>query len=51
MGWVFMLIAVIVFFLAGIGVTFIPNPMIWGLFCMALALLIGGQMPFKIGRS
>jgi len=31
-----------VLFLGGIGATAIPNPVIWGLFCIALGLLLGG---------
>ena len=29
-------------FSGGIGVTFIPNPELWGLFCIAIGLLLGG---------
>lgn len=42
MGWVFMLLACLLFFFAGIGVTIIPNPATWGLFCMSLGFLVGG---------
>ena len=45
MGWIFLLIACILFFMAGIGATLIPNPVTWGLFCLALGLLIGGNRP------
>jgi hypothetical protein len=41
-GRVFYVIAAIVLFLGGIGTTFIPNPVIWGLFCIALGLLLTG---------
>jgi hypothetical protein len=37
---VFYAIAAIVLFLGGIGATAIPNPPIWGLFCIALGLLL-----------
>jgi hypothetical protein len=40
-GRIFYAIAAALFFLAGIRVTFIPNPEIWGLFCIALGLLLG----------
>jgi hypothetical protein len=42
MGMLFYLIAAIILFLAGIGATVIPNAIIWGLFCIALGLLLGG---------
>jgi hypothetical protein len=35
-------IAAVLFFLAGIRVTFVPNPEIWGLFCIALGLVMTG---------
>ncbi len=34
-------VAAVVFLLAGMRVTFVPNPEIWGLFCIALGLLLG----------
>ncbi|MHB1038265.1 MAG: hypothetical protein ACYC0Y_26885 [Pirellulales bacterium] len=42
LGHIFYVIAAIVLFLGGIGATFIPNPAIWGLFCIALGLLLTG---------
>lgn len=42
LGMIFYLIAAIVLFLGGIGSTLIPNPVIWGVFCIALGLLLGG---------
>ena len=39
-GMIFYLLAAIVLFLAGIGVRAIPNPENWGLFCIALGLLL-----------
>ena len=39
-GMIFYLIAALVLFLGGIGATAIPNPVIWGLFCIALGLLL-----------
>jgi len=41
-GSIFYVIAAIVLFLGGIGAAFIPNPVIWGLFCIALGLLLTG---------
>jgi len=40
-GMVFFVIAAIVLFLGGIGSTIVPKPEIWGLFCIALGLLLG----------
>lgn len=42
-GTIFYVIAAIVFVLGGIGSTIIPNPVIWGLFCIALGLLLTGH--------
>ena len=42
-GHIFYVIAAIVLFLGGIGAMFIPNPVIWGLFCIALGLLLSGH--------
>jgi hypothetical protein len=39
-GMIFYVLAAIVLFLAGIGITAIPNPLIWGLFCLVLGLLL-----------
>lgn len=41
-GMVFFLIAAIILFLGGIGATAIPNPVLWGAFCIALGLLLNG---------
>ena len=41
LGRIFYAIAAVILFLGGIGVTFIPNPVIWGLFCIAIGLLLG----------
>jgi hypothetical protein len=41
-GHIFYVIAAIVLFLGGIGARVIPNPDIWGLFCIALGLLLTG---------
>ena len=41
-GRIFYVIAAILFFLGGIGATFIPKPDIWGLFCIAMGLLLAG---------
>jgi hypothetical protein len=39
-GMIFYVIAAIVLFLGGIGSTIVPNPVIWGLFCITLGLLL-----------
>ena len=39
-GRILYVIAAIVLFLGGIGARVIPNPDIWGLFCIALGLLL-----------
>lgn len=39
-GMIFYVIAAIILFLGGIGSTAIPNNMIWGVFCIALGLLL-----------
>lgn len=36
-GMIFYIIAAVILFVAGIGVTAIPNPTIWGLFWRLLA--------------
>lgn len=41
-GMIFYVLAAIVLFLGGIGSTIVPNPVIWGLFCIVLGLLLGG---------
>jgi hypothetical protein len=46
MGWVFFLIASVFFFLGGVGSVLIPNPMMWGLFFLALGLTVGGSLPW-----
>ena len=40
-GMIFFVIAAIVLFLGGIGSSIVPNAVIWGLFCIALGLLLG----------
>ena len=42
-GMIFYVLAAIVLFLGGIGSTIVPNPVIWGLFCVALGLLLAGH--------
>jgi len=37
---IFYVLAALIFFLGGIGSTAIPNPIIWGGFCIALGLLL-----------
>jgi hypothetical protein len=39
-GMIFYVIAAILFFLGGVGSAVIPNPTTWGLFCIALGLLL-----------
>jgi hypothetical protein len=39
-GLIFYIIAAVVLFLGGIGSAVIPNPVIWGLFCITLGLLL-----------
>jgi hypothetical protein len=39
-GMIFFVIAAIVLFIGGIGSMIVPNPVIWGLFCIALGLLL-----------
>jgi hypothetical protein len=41
MGKLFLVIAAIILFIGGIGSTIIPNPVIWGLVCIAIGLLLG----------
>jgi hypothetical protein len=40
-GMIFFVIAAIVLLLGGIGSSIIPKPEIWGLFCIAIGLLLG----------
>ncbi len=35
-------VAAILFFFEAVGVHFIPHPMIWGLFFLALGMAVGG---------
>lgn len=39
-GMIFYVLAAIVLFLGGIGSSVIPNPLIWGLFCIVMGLLL-----------
>ena len=41
-GKIFFLVAAILFLLAAVGTTFIPNAMIWALFCLALGFFLTG---------
>jgi hypothetical protein len=45
-------IAAIILFLGGIGVTAVPNPLLWGAFCIALGLLLDeyGFAGYRRGR-
>jgi hypothetical protein len=40
-GMIFFVVAAIVLFIGGIGSTIVPNPVIWGLFCIAVGLVLG----------
>ena len=42
-GMIFYIVAAVVLFVGGIGSTIIPNTVIWGLFCIALGLLLAGH--------
>jgi hypothetical protein len=42
LGKVLLLASAVLLFLAGVGFTVIPNPLVWALFCLVLALLIEG---------
>ncbi len=50
MGWIFFVIAAIFFFLSGVGSTVIPNAVSWGLFSLALGLVLGGSFPYTWAR-
>ncbi|HLA83288.1 MAG TPA: hypothetical protein VJL29_00725 [Thermoguttaceae bacterium] len=39
-GMIFYVAAAAILLLAGIGVRAVPNPEIWGLFCIAIGLLL-----------
>ncbi len=41
-GTIFYILALILFFLSGIGASFIPAMTTWGLFCLTLGLLLSG---------
>ena len=42
LGMIFFVIAAVILFLGGIGMAAIPNPILWGVFCIALGLILGG---------
>lgn len=42
LGMVFYIIALVIFFLGGVGSQIVPNPIIWGLFALTLGLLLSG---------
>jgi hypothetical protein len=45
------LAAAILFFIAAIGWTVLPNPMIWAMFCVALGLFLHGfDLNLKVHR-
>jgi hypothetical protein len=50
MGWIFMFMAVVFFFLAAVGSAVIPQPTSWGLVCMAIGLAVGGYFPWGYRR-
>jgi hypothetical protein len=41
-GTLFILAAVVLFFLAAVGSAILPNPTAWGFVCFALGHLLGG---------
>jgi hypothetical protein len=41
-GQLFIILAAVLFFLAGVGVSAIPNGVTWGFFCLALGMLTSG---------
>jgi hypothetical protein len=45
-GMLFLIIALILFFLAGIGATVIPSAVTWGFFSLTLGILLQG-IPVK----
>ena len=48
---IFFAIALLFFFFAGLSVTIIPNPLAWGLACLALGLLAGDWQPVLVSRQ
>ena len=40
---IFYAIAAVVLFLGGIGARFLPNAVLWGLFCVTIGLLLEGH--------
>lgn len=49
MGRIFFGIAALLFFLAAVGASIIPNPTAWGLFSVALGFAVGGWIPWRKG--
>lgn len=45
MGNIFMIAALVLFFFAAVGVSFIPNPTAWGLVAMTAGFIAGGGWP------
>lgn len=45
MGWIFFVVAAILFFFAAVGVAIIPNPAAWGLFFLSVGLVVGNWQP------
>lgn len=43
MGLIFFCLAALLFFFDGVGVNFIPHPVTWGLFCVALGCAVGNN--------
>jgi hypothetical protein len=41
-GQLFMILATVLFFLAGVGVQALPNILIWGWFCLSLGIVTSG---------
>ena len=49
-GTIFLVVAFALFFFAGVGVTFIPNPVTWGFAALTLGFLTAGYKFPKIGE-
>ncbi len=47
----FFVAAAILFFLAGVGASAIPNAVTWGLCAMAIGLAIGDRWPLFVQKS
>lgn len=50
LGTLFLIAAVVFFFLAAIGSALMPNPTAWGLLCFTIGHLVGG-VAFPVMKS